>query len=266
MLGAIGLSAIVGALALPWLKYRLGPNGVVAAGSVGTALTLILYAVAHGPPLAIVASISAGLSWIGVLANLNVSAQMALPDWVRGRGLALYVTVFFGAMTLGSAIWGKVAHFAGVPPALLIAAAGALLAIPMTWRWKLQTGAAVDLTPSTHWPTPVLSESVESDAGPVLVIVEYRVEAEQRDAFLKALKRLSRERSRDGAYAWGIFEDLADSGRFLETFRLESWLEHLRQHARVTSADRVLQEHVHSLVTGAPKISHLLSASRLQGA
>jgi MFS family permease len=261
LLGAIGLSAIVGALALPWLKKNLGSNGVVAAGTLVTALTLVLYAVADGPVLAVVASISAGISWIGVLANLNVSAQTALADWVRGRGLALYVTVFFGAMTLGSVIWGAVARFAGVPAALSIAAAGALLAIPLTWRWRLLTGGAVDLTPSVHWPTPVLSESVESDAGPVLVTVEYRVEPEHRDAFLKAMQRLSRERARDGAYAWGIFEDLADRGRFLETFLLDSWLEHLRQHARVTNADRLLQEEIERLVTSAPKVSHLLAAT-----
>ena len=48
----------------------------------------------------------AGVSWIAVLASLNVSVQMSLPDWVRGRGLAMFVSVFFGAMTTGSALWG----------------------------------------------------------------------------------------------------------------------------------------------------------------
>jgi MFS family permease len=262
LLGAVGISAIAGAFALPWLKSRLGPNGVVAAGTMGTAATLVLYAVARGPAVAIAASIIAGFCWIAVLANLNVSAQVALPEWVRGRGLATYVTVFFGGMTLGSAIWGEVATHAGVPAALFAAALGALLAIPLTWRWKLQTGARIDLTPSMHWPPPVLSEYVESDAGPVLITVEYRVDPKQRDAFLEALEPLSRERARDGAYAWGIFEDLADTGRFVETFMLESWLEHLRQHARITNADRVLQEQVNSLVTSSPRISHLVAASR----
>ena len=44
-----------------------------------------------------------------MLATRNVSAQVALPEWVRGRGLAMFVTVFFGAITLGSVIWGQVA-------------------------------------------------------------------------------------------------------------------------------------------------------------
>ncbi len=195
-----------------------------------------------------------------MLANLNVSAQVALPEWVRGRGLAIYVTVFFGAMTLGSVLWGELAHYASVSWSLWIASGGALLAIPATWRWKLQTGASIDLSPSMHWPPPIMRESIEGDAGPVMVTVEYRVEGERRDAFLSALEPLSRERSRDGAYAWEIFEDTADPGRFIETFFVESWLEHLRQHQRVTNADRLLQEKVSRLISGTPRVTHLVAA------
>ena len=76
-----------------------------------------------------------------MVATLNVSAQVALPDWVRGRGLAIFVTVFFGALSLGSAIWGEVANFVGLPAAHLVAAGGLVISIPLMWRWKVQTGA-----------------------------------------------------------------------------------------------------------------------------
>jgi predicted MFS family arabinose efflux permease len=260
LLGAIGASAIGGVFALPWLKATLGPNRVVAAGSIGTAVALLLYGTARGPVIALGASGIAGICWIAVLSTLNVSAQLALPEWVRGRGLAVYVTVFFAALTLGSAFWGQVARIGGVPMAHFIAAAGLALTLPLTRRWKLQTGAAIDLTPSMHWPTPVLSHHVESDPGPVLVTVEYRINDADREAFLHALELLSRERGRDGAYAWGLFEDAAEPGRFLETFLVESWLEHLRQHKRVTNADRVLQQHVRRLLKGPPTITHLVAA------
>ena len=220
----------------------------------------MLYGVDRDPVTALAASVIAGVCWIAVLSNLNVSAQLALPEWVRGRGLAVYVTVFSGALTLGSALWGQMARIGGVSMAHFLAAAGTLLAIPMTWRWKLQTGAEVDLTPSMHWPTPVLSQHIENDAGPVLVTVEYRIKYGNREAFLRALNLLSHERGRDGAYAWGLFEDAAQPGRFLETFLVESWLEHLRQHKRVTNADRVLQQHVDSLLQSAPTTTHLIAA------
>ena len=35
-----------------------------------------------------------------VLTSLYVSAQNVLPEWVRGRGLAIFLTVIFGAMTV----------------------------------------------------------------------------------------------------------------------------------------------------------------------
>ena len=261
LLGTIGAGALAGAILLPRLKARLGADGIVRAGTVGTAVALTLFGLARNPALAVAASALAGASWIGVLANLNVSAQMALPDWVRGRGLALYVTIFFGALTLGSAIWGQVAAIGGLPMAQFLAACGALLSIPLTRRWKLQTGAGVDLAPSMHWPAPVVTREIEPDAGPVMVTIEYQLASEKcREPFLRATERLSRQRRRDGAYAWGVFEDTAERGKFVETFFVESWLEHLRQHERVTKADRVLQDEFYRLLNGAPRIRHLVSA------
>lgn len=262
LLGAIGVGAVGGAFALPRLKAKLGPDRLVAAGTVGTAVTLVLFGVAHNVATALVASVIAGISWIATLSSLNVSAQFALPEWVRGRGLAIYVTMLFGAMTLGSVVWGEVASMAGLPIAHYLAAGGALLAIPLTWRWKLQTGAGLDLTPSMHWPTPVVPEDLEQRAGPVMVIIEYRIALKDRRPFLDALERVAAERRRDGAYAWGVFEDAAEPGRLVETFLVESWLEHLRQHERVTKADRLLQERVQRLLLQPEKVTHLISAEQ----
>ncbi len=260
LLGAIGAGALGGAFVLPWLKSRLGPDRMVAAATAGTAVSLVLFGLARTPAVAVAASFLAGACWIAVLANLNVSAQVALPDWVRGRGLAIFVTVFFGAMTLGSVVWGELADIAGLPLAHFIAALGALLAIPLTWRWKLQTGAGVDLTPSMHWPVPVVTHQIESDRGPVLVTVAYRLAPDgDRSAFLAAAGHLAHERRRDGAYAWGLFEDTAKKGSFMETFMVESWIEHLRQHQRVTHADRVLQDRMHRLLLQPPTVTHLIA-------
>jgi hypothetical protein len=175
----------------------------------------------------------------------------------------MFVTTFFGALSLGSAIWGQLAAMLGLPAAHFLAAAGALLAIPLMWRWKLQTAAGIDLTPSMHWPVPIVTPEVTEDRGPVLVTVEYRIEPRDRTTFLAALDKLGRQRRRDGAYAWGVFEDAAVEGRMVETFLVESWLEHMRQHERVTNADRVLQDEVHRFHTaGAPIVTHLIAARR----
>ena len=170
---------------------------------------------------------------------------MALPDWVRGRGLAVYTTVFFGCLTLGSAAWGEVAVMRRPAGRAFSRRRRRGRRDALTWRWKLQTGAGVDLTPSMHWPAPITAQAIEHDRGPVLVTVEYRIRPSDREAFLEALAKLEHERRRDGAYAWGVFEDAAEEGRIIETFLVESWMEHLRQHERVTKADRLVQDAVH---------------------
>ena len=196
LLGAIGVGAVGAAFGLPWLKAKIGADVLVAAGKVGTAAALVLFGLAREPILALTASFIAGISWIAVLATLNVSAQFALPDWVRGRGLAMYVTVFFGTLTIGSVLWGQVAGMVGLPLAHFVAAGGALIAIPLTWRWKLHSGPGPDLTPSMHWPMPIVTQEVEGDRGPVLVTVEYRINPGDREAFLTALETLSHGRRR----------------------------------------------------------------------
>ena len=190
-----------------------------------------------------------------------MSAQVALPEWVRGRGLAAYVTVFFGTMTAGSALWGLVAQHLGLPLAHYLAGAGALMAIPLARRWKLHSGPVADLTPSMHWPEPVLAGKLEPDTGPVLVAVEYRVSRENRAALLAGLQKVGHERRRDGAYSWNLFQDAAQPEIILETFLTDSWLEHMRQHLRVTKADRLVEDELRRLLHEPPRITHYVPAS-----
>jgi MFS family permease len=260
LLAAIGAGAVGGALLLPRLQARHGPDAVVMHGEAGTAAALVLFGLAQQPWVAVLACLLAGIGWIGVLASLNVSAQTVLPDWVRGRGLAAYVTVFFGTMTVGSVLWGFVAEYLGLPVAHYLAAGGALLALWATRRWTLQSGPAADLTPSMHWPEPVLAAGIDEDSGPVLVTVEYQVAPEHREAFLAALVPLARERRRNGAYGWDVFEDAAHPGRMIETFLTDSWLDHLRQHGRVTRADSTVEDRAKRLARNPPRVTHYIAA------
>ncbi len=156
---------------------------------------------------------------MSILTSLYMSAQNVLPDWVRGRGLAVFLTVIFGAMTVSSAAWGEIAAKIGLGESLLVAAVGILAGIPLSWRWKLQRGEAVDLTPSLHWRRP--ATDVADDRGPVLVKIEYRIDPKDRERFLRAIDELGHERKRDGAFAWGIFEDMGEFGRFEEGYLIE---------------------------------------------
>jgi len=262
LLGAIGVGAVGGSLALRWLKNELRPDRLVATGSVGAAFALILFGLAHEPVVAICACLLGGASWTLVLTKLYVSAQVALPDWARGRGLAVFLTFIFGASTIGSAAWGKLSGIEGLPIAYFVAAACLLLAVPLTWRWKLQTGVGIDFSPATHWRAPAVPRNIENNRGPVLAVVEYRVDAANRQEFLGAVDELGHARRRDGAYAWGVYEDVADAGRFLETFSVESWLEFMHLRARVSNADETLINRVRHLLAEAPRVTLSVSSER----
>jgi MFS family permease len=263
-LGAIGAGAVAGGIALRTKPARrLGSDGIVGAATILTALALLLFAAARDPTTVLVGCVLAGVSWIAVIATLNVSAQLALPGWVRGRGLAVFATVQFAGLAIGSAVWGQVARTVGLPAAHLGAAIALLALIPALRRWRLQAGAVLDLAPSMHWPAPVSADDVEPDRGPVLVAIEYVITPTDRAPFLAAMTKLAGERRRDGAYDWGIYEDAAKDGVFIETFHVDSWVEHLRQHHRVTNADRVLQDAAHRFhVEGVPAVRHLIAAQR----
>lgn len=257
LLGTIGASAVAGAFLLPHIKARIGANGTVALASLGTALALVLFGMARDVFVAGAACVIAGVCWIVALATINVSAQISLPDWVRGRGLALYTTVMFGSLTAGSALWGRLAVVAGLAPAHFIAAGGAVLGVVLTLKLRLPEGAAPDLGPANFWPSPVASDGLLANDPPVMVEIEYRL-AEGADgrAFVKAIEAYSAERRRDGAYSWAVYQDTADTSVYREVFLVASWSEHMRQHERVTNADRAVQEGFSVFLTGEPMIRH----------
>ena len=174
----------------------------------------------------------------------------------------MFLTFIFGATTVGSAVWGKLSAMEGMPIAYFAAAACVVFGIPLTWRWKLQTGAGIDFSPATHWRAPAVPQNVENNRGPVLVVVEYRVDAANRQEFLGAVDELGHARRRDGAYAWGVYEDAADAGRFLETFTVESWLELMHLRKRVSNADEMLINRVRHLLPEAPRITLTVSPER----
>jgi MFS family permease len=263
LLGAVGAGAIGGAFLMPMLRARFDVDGLMLLAAIAAAAVMAGLSLAPPQWVAILLLLVLGAGWITALTTLNGTAQSVLPNWVRGRSLAIYLTVFNGAMTAGSLAWGTIAEALGISATLLVAAAGLLVVGLVFHRLKLPKGEA-DLVPSNHWPEPLTAGTVENDRGPVLITVEYRVDAADRAAFLQALNAFSSERRRDGAYGWGVTEDAADPEIFLEWFFVESWAEHLRQHRRISKADADLQAEVRKFHKGddPPTVRHLLAADR----
>lgn len=264
MLTAIGIGAVIGALGLPALRARLGLDGpvVVLAGTIGVAAAGLLLAAAPVAAVAVAACGLLGVSWIIVLTTLNVSAQSALPDWVRARGLALYLSAFSGAMMVGGLFWGVVAEVAGTSLAL---AAAAVLGLGSGWlarRVPLPDGGE-DLQPSDHMPGhDGMMEPPAAGDGPVLIQVAYRLRTpEDRAGLLAVLAHLEPERRRDGAVSWWTFTDPGDPLTLVEAFLVADWAEHERMHDRATRAAQFSHAAANAFDReGRPTVRHLVGA------
>lgn len=261
LLGCIGIGAVSGAVFLPRVRQIVSNDLLVVAGSLIFASATAVLAYVKVPVLAGFAMLFAGVSWIAVLSSFNTAAQTAAPPWVRARALSIYLLVLMGGLAAGSAVWGTVASRFGVKAALNGAALGLILGIAARFRYRLVDSNELSVTPAALWPEPVIVMEPKPEHGPVLVQVEYRIDPKRASEFRQAMKDLRRIRLRDGASSWGLFHDPAEPGRFVESFLVESWAEHMRQHGRATEADREIEDRISAFHIGKdePVVTHLVA-------
>jgi MFS family permease len=261
LLGCLGAGAIAGAFALSWARRAVSANLLVVFGTVVFAVAMAALGYLTNYTLLCVALLAGGVAWMTTMSSFNVSVQTVVPEWVRARALALYLLVFFGSLAAGSAAWGALAERVGIEATLLSAAAALLAGLAATPFFPLRASDGLDLNPSLHWTEPTFTQEPHPDHGPVLVTVEYQIDPARAEEFARALQDVKRILRRDGATRWGLFADTARPGRYLETFLVESWAEHMRQHARVTNEDRAVQNRARSFHTGdtPPVVTHMVA-------
>ena len=261
LLGGLGAGAIFGAVILPAVRRKVSINVLIIGGTIIFAAATAILATVHIFVLLCVVMLFAGIAWMALMSSFNVIVQAIVPAWVRARVLAIYLLVFFGGMALGSALWGGVANRIGISAALAYAAAALIVGLAAAYFFPLRIVEELDLTPSLHWSDPIVVTEPHPQDGPVLVTVDYRIEPERAEEFVEAMREVKRILRRDGAMRWGLFADPAQPGHYVETFLVESWAEHMRQHARITNEDRVVQDHVRSFHMGdsSPIVTHLIA-------
>jgi MFS family permease/quinol monooxygenase YgiN len=266
MLAGIGAGAVGAAMLMPALRRRYARDMLVRGATVIYALAAAGIALAESPLLLMPAMLATGAAWLAVLSTLHVSAQTAVPQWVRARALSLYLMVYAAGMTGGAVLWGSVATRWDVPMALVLAAGGALLAMYLTRRLSLGGEDGLSQQAPAELPRTAPHADIAPERGPVGVHVEYRIEPADAAAFIEAAQAMQRIRRRDGALSWGLFEDAAVPGRYLETFVVESWGEHLRQHHRGTAGDAAVVAQVRSFHRGdAPPVVHWVAVNTPDG-
>ncbi len=264
LLGFLGVGAITSAILTPKLRKKMASDIIVLLATTVFACVFLGFAYLKNFPLLCVLMFFAGIAWLANLSSFNIAAQSSSPSWVKARALSIYLVVFFGSMSLGSIVWGALATQFSISISLTMAAMGCLVSLITIIPYKLASSEGLELTPSHHWYPPFTQAEVTHDQGPVLVTIEYSVNPEQLDSFLKALYALRPSRLRSGAIRWEVYTDIAEPSVVVEQFVVESWLEHLRQHERVTLEDKAAQDSVNQFHTkpSPPVVKHMIYCDR----
>jgi MFS family permease len=244
---SFGIGAVIGALLLPRGLQQTSLQTLVAACTLLWIVGALLVASAGYTAVAIIGAGATGAAWTGVLSSLSAGTQTAAPAWVRARSVSMNLIAVQVSMALGSALWGWLASLAGTPIALTAAAGTMLLLLVANRRVKLRMGDEADVTPGVQLPDLAIAVEPLPDDGPVLIQIEYRIERENVDQFMRAIAKVEAIRRRNGASDWLVFRDLGEDGRFVERFIIRSWAEYVRLRTRMTMADREKQDRVERL-------------------
>ena len=261
LLACLGLGAVVAAAWLPRLRLRWNRDQLTLRGSILQAVSTAAVAFSPSAWLAAPAMFLGGTAWIIAANSLTVSAQLALPDWVRARGMAMYQMSIMGGTAVGAFIWGRIAEWTSVPVALLCASASLFAALLFTRGRVLEGAEEEDHTPTRPWQEPEAVLDVELDDGPVMVTVEYFTDVDRRAEFEAVMAQTRSARLRQGAVSWGLFEDVQRPGRFVEYFACDTWADYLRRFDRFTAMDERLHEMRHAFHLGdePPRISRFIA-------
>ncbi len=261
LLGFFGVGAVLGAIVLQRTRSKLSTETIFSLATATFAAVILGLALLRTPVVLWVLMLFGGAAWTVFMSLFNIMVQSLAPDWVRARVLAVYLFVFQGSVAVGSTLWGFVALHTNVHVTLAFASIGTGACLLLQPLFRLPD-TAVDLNTWNHWVKPTMLEEPDPGEGPVLVTVKYVIDPAKAPEFLHQIHKYQRVRRRDGATRWGVFFDTEAPEVYLESFLVDSWAEHQRQHDRFTLADRELEKRVLSYALKPVEVKHYLYAQK----
>ena len=240
LLASMGAGAIVAALNLTRLRQLMPRDTLVLRATILQSLSTVVVALAPNAWVAVPAMMLNGAAWITCANSLSVSAQLALPDWVRARGMSMYQMAIMGASAVGAALWGQLATLSNIQVGLLVAAVSGTATMLLAQFHVVDLSIEEDLTPSREFKVPVADAPPAT--GHVVVTIEYIIDPARGEEFRVLMQESRRSRLRQGALDWALLRDIGHPERYLEQITDESWTEHLRRFDRVTASDVALRE------------------------
>lgn len=261
LLGAFGVGAVSSAWLSTRLRAKLSSERVVELATLCFAASALIAGFSHLLWLTLIGMVLGGGGWVLALSTFNISVQLAVPRWVVGRAVAIYQTVTFGGMALGSWLWGLAAHHGGLTLALALAGGLLLASLLLTRAFPVAATGDENLDPRDPDTVPSLDDNIPYRAGQVVVTVEYRVPRTEAAAFAAAMRQLGRIRQRNGARRWSLMVDVTEPELWIERFESPNWIDYLRLRYRGTVSDRVAWERARAFHSGAepPKVRRLMA-------
>jgi MFS family permease len=238
LLAAMGAGALVGAFVRQRFVGRLGRRAPMATITL-FGLAGIGVGLAPNLAWAFAAMFFSGAFWVLTLTNLNATAQLMAPHWIRGRAMSFYSLAFGGVLPLGAILAGIVADAIGTGQAMVVLSLGTVALGLASPAFKLPTLDEVESPEfNEERPTPVHDEIAEG--GPVMILNTWTIDESDFTEFTELMNEIRLVRLRTGAYRWSLFRNASTPTRLTEMFATGSWEEHLAQHRRIDDASAAL--------------------------
>jgi MFS family permease len=234
LLGAMGAGALVGAGVRQRFMERFRTRApmltIALFGLVGIGIGL-----ATSIPVAAGFMFLSGAFWVLTLTNLNATAQLMAPEWIRGRAMSLYSLSFLGILPIGSILSGILADAVGTGTAIIILCTTSVVLGALVPLFHLPTLDQIESPEfSPERVAPLHDETVEG--GPVLILNTWKIDQADFEEFTSVMNLVRLVRLRTGAYRWRLLRNVSDPTRLTELFAVGSWEEHLAQHRRIDDA------------------------------
>jgi MFS family permease len=237
LLGASGIGAVAGALAISSVRERPGPEMAARLSTIATSIALVVMGFSHHAWLTSLCFFVTGGANILLIGLLNITVQLSAPRWVTARVLSLFTSALTGGVAGGAVLWGKAAANWGVDTAMVLSGgalfATLLIALLLPLRDRLTDDLeAVDLRRDPH-----VALDINLRSGPIIIEVDYQVDPALAREFYGVLLKLQHVRRRNGAFNWSLARDIADAAMWTERFECSTWGDYLRVLERQTQAD-----------------------------
>ncbi|MDB5968708.1 MAG: transporter [Hydrocarboniphaga sp.] len=241
LLGATGIGAVIGALAVSEVRERFSAERAVSlCALVGAPAVVLLGFSTHLIFTAGLLLISGAVSML-LVSLFSIGVQLSAPRWVAARAISLHSSALTGGIALGAWLWGQVTAGWGVDVAMIASGVALLLTSLLGLVLPMPRVSLSGLETVEMGNEPEVALQLTARSGPIVIEIDYSVDPEQARQFYAAMLKLQHARLRNGAYDWSLSRDIANPALWTERYYCATWGDYLRQRERFTHSDRELQ-------------------------